>query len=112
MLNSLRAEFQVNIDGNDLPVVLNLNAFRILSQKFKVSLADLENWLSSQPLDALPGIAYCGALNHALRNGGEVKMSYEVFAAQFFDHEPNTQAVVDGLEAAFGTPEEDEAGKK
>ena len=112
MLNSLRAEFQVNIDGADHKAVLNLNAFRILSQRFKVPLAGLETWLSEQPLDALPGIAYCGVLNWALKNGTEVKMSYEVFAAHFFDHEPNTKAVVDGLEAAFGSPEEEEAGKK
>jgi len=44
MLNNMRGEFTVIIDTKNVKCVLNLNAFRLLSQKFKVGLQDLDDW--------------------------------------------------------------------
>ncbi len=111
MLNNMRGEFTVIIDTKKVKCVLNLNAFRLLSQKFKVGLQDLDVWLNKEPLEALPGLAYCAAVNAAVREGKPGPGEYEAFASKFFDADENIEAVTNGIEAAFGS-QDDEGGKQ
>jgi len=106
MLNNMRGEFAVTINDKQVECNLNLNAFRLLSQKFKVSLQGLDKWLEGEPLEALPALAYCAAMNAAVRAGKAGPGEYERFAAAFFDHEENFEAVTQGIEAAFGQEDE------
>ena len=107
----MRSEFAVTIDGKELTGVLNLNAFRLLSQRFKVGLSELDTWLGQNPLEALPALAYCGVINRAVREGVPGPGEFELFAARFFDVEENITAVSEGIENAFG-PQDEDAGKE
>jgi len=107
----MRGEFAITIQEKEIDCNLNLNAFRLLSQKFKVSLQELDTWLAAEPLEALPALAYCAALNSAVRSGTKGPGDFEKFASDFFDNEANFEAVTQGIEAAFGKDEE-ETGKE
>lgn len=111
MLNSLRGDFEIQIKGKAIPVCLNMNAFRLLTQRFKVKLADLDRFVADDALEAVPAIAFCGALNAAARKGKGLEIQWEEFAALFFDEDDNLTAMTDGLAAAFGTTPE-EPGKE
>lgn len=112
MLNLLRGDFEITIQGKAVPVCLNMNAFRLLTQRFKVKLVDLDTFVSDDALEAVPAIAFCGALNAAARKGTTLGTSWEEFAALFFDDESNIEAMTEGLAAAFGNEGKDEPGKE
>ena len=80
-MNTLRADFKLDFDGKKLPCTLNINAFRILTQKFGVKLDELDKYMNEDPMTALPALAYCGAINAAMRKGKDFKYGFDQFCA-------------------------------
>lgn len=91
-----------------MPCILNINAFRILTQKFGVKLDGLDKYMSEDPMTALPALAYCGALNASMRKGKEFKYGFDQFCAILLETPESLEALSEGLAAAFG--EEEESG--
>jgi len=112
MLNTLRGEFAVNINETEQKVLLNMNAFRLLTQRFKVGLHKLDGWLTEDPLTALPAIAYCGIENAWATRGEKFTMDFEAFCASFFADDANVELATEGLTLAFGGEGDDAPGKK
>jgi len=69
MSNKLRGELSVKINNATVPALINMNAFRLLSERFKITLGDLDEALNDDPLNTVPKIVFCGMLNHCQRSG-------------------------------------------
>ena len=69
MNNTLRGELSVKINKATVPALINMNAFRLLSDRFDITLAGIDTALSDDPLNTIPKIVFCGMLNHAQRVG-------------------------------------------
>ena len=106
MKNILKAEFQVSIGSKNFDCHLSMNAFRILGQKFGVKLSEIDKFVNDDPLTAMPALAYCAAVNSAMRKGKKVAMDFDQFAALMLDNDDSIKQVSEALAAAFGTDEE------
>jgi len=69
MSNKLRGELSVNINNTVIPALVNMNAFRLLSDRYNITLAEIDEQLNNDPLNAVPKIVFCGMLNHCQRHG-------------------------------------------
>ena len=56
--NQLRGFYEVDINGQKIPTLLNLNAFRILSEKEGIKLAEFDKQIQDNPLTGLSR-AFC-----------------------------------------------------
>ena len=104
-MNTLQAQFTVKVGGKNVKCHLSMNAFRILTQKFGVKLAEIDSFVNADPLTALPALAWCGAVNHYSRKGEEFNMGFEQFAALMLDSEESISKVTEALASAFGAEE-------
>jgi hypothetical protein len=69
MSNKLRGELSVKINNATIPALVNMNAFRLLSERYKIPLAEIDEQLNDDPLNTVPKIVFCGMLNHCQRHG-------------------------------------------
>lgn len=106
-MNTLQAKFEIKLDGDAHEAHLSINAFRILSQKFGVKLADLDKFMQEDPLTALPAIAYCGVLNAKMRKAEKFGMDFDQFCAMLLDDAESMEKLAEAIGAAFGTEEEE-----
>lgn len=67
--NKLRGELSVKVNNTTIPALVNMNAFRLLSERYDIPLAEIDTQLSDDPLNTVPKIVFCGMLNHAQRHG-------------------------------------------
>ena len=67
--NKLRGELSVKVKNTKIPALVNMNAFRLLSERYGIPLAEIDTQLSDDPLNTVPKIVFCGMLNHAQRHG-------------------------------------------
>lgn len=108
MQNTLRGAFELVVGEKTYDCNLNLNAFRILTQKYGVKLADIDSETQENPLELIPKIAYCGCLNAAIRKAEKFELDFELFAAQFLDGPEALEELSERLAEAFA-PEATEA---
>lgn len=108
-MNTLRGETTLKINKKNVKVVLNMNAFRILSQKFSVKLAELDKFMSEDGIESICAITYCGALNAAAKQNKEFEYSYDAFCAHFLDDDKGMEQVAQLISESFGPKEEGNA---
>lgn len=87
-------------------VVLNMNAFRILSQKFGVKLAAIDTYMQEEGVEAVCAITYSGILNAAARQNKETDISYDQFCALFLEDNTGMEKVSELINEVFGPAEE------
>lgn len=108
-MNTLRGETTLKINKKNVKVVINMNAFRILTQKFGVKLAELDTFMADDGIESICAITYCGALNAAARQNKEFEYNYDSFCAHFLDDETGMSKVADLITESFGPKEEGNA---
>jgi hypothetical protein len=108
MQNTMRGAFELEIDGKKYNCHLNLNAFRILTQKFKVKLSDLEKATGDNPLEIMPQIAWCGCLNAAIRKQEKFDVDFDYFAAMLLDGPEAVEFLSERIAEVFAPEAEQE----
>ena len=68
-MNKLRGELSIQINELTIPVLVNMNAFRLLSERYEITLAAIDEALNNDPLNTVPKIVFCGMVNHCQRHG-------------------------------------------
>ena len=63
--NTLRGQTSVDIGGNEHEVLLNMNAFRLMTQDRGIELGDLDDFVSKNPLEFVPTVVFWGIMNAA-----------------------------------------------
>ena len=70
--NKLRGRFDVSIDGKEIPVLVNMNSLRLLTENEKIALSDFDRD-PENPLSFVPRLLYRGAVTwHNGQEDGEV----------------------------------------
>lgn len=82
-LNSLRGAFDVKVGDKKFPCLINMNAFRLLTENEGIKLNEFEKQMQTNPLGFIPRILYWGAVNHLERSGKTSKLlpSFNTWAA-------------------------------
>lgn len=101
-MNTLRAELTIPVAGKDTKISLTLNAFRLLTQEFGITLDGIDSYMEKDPLTGLCAIAYCGAKNAALKSGEKFGMNFDTFSALILDEEDILTTLGEGLTTALG----------
>ena len=106
--NNFRGEFEVSFKNKKVPAMFTMNALRLLLKNEKVELNGFDNWVSSDPLTAVPLIAYYSVVNASIHSKKKFNADKEVFIAEMLDSgqlEIISDAIGESLSA-------DAAGKK
>ena len=111
MANKLRGELSVKVNTANIPALVNMNAFRLLSDRFNITLADLDTHLNDDPLNTVPKIVFCGMLNHCQRAGNpETSLpTFEQICA-FVCEDENTFTQITNDVLATLTPDDEKPG--
>ena len=114
--NQLRGFYEVDINGQKIPTLLNLNAFRILSEKEGIKLAEFDKQIQDNPLGFIPRVLYWGAVNWCQRTAKPVKNlpTFELFASYTCENEETLAQHAEAVARVFGLDPDDkpeEAGK-
>ena len=80
---ALSGEFEVNLNGVTLPVVLNLHALNLYLEEEGLDLSDLDTQLSRKPLRSMPRIVWAGVQTAAALKGTDIGMTFEQFSVRF-----------------------------
>lgn len=104
--NTLRGETTITIGKKTYPCKLNMNAFRIMTQTFKVKLPELDAFMNEDPLTAISAIGYCGVKAAEASEGRVFNMDFEVFCASFLEDESGIESVSSLLNSATAGEEE------
>ena len=104
--NTLRGYHEVSLDGKTFPVLLNLNAFRILSEKEGIKLADFDKQIQDNPLGFIPRVLYWAAVNWCQRTAKPTKSlpSFELWAAHICEDEETLATHAEAVANVFGAP--------
>jgi len=88
-LNSLRGAFDVEIGEKKFPCLINMNAFRLLTENEGIKLNEFEKEMQRNPLGFIPRVLYWGAVNHLERAGKSAKTlpSFSTWAAYTCENE-------------------------
>ena len=129
-MNKLQGKSSIKLGGKTLKVVLNMNAFHILTEEFGIQLEDLEKTLSGFILDSdgkpeldengepkqdnlkiangLAMVGYCGVVNAYDLQGVEFDMPWRQFKALFMEdlEEGPVQDIGELLAKVFNPPSE------
>ena len=105
--NTLRGEGTIVLNNRKQSIKLNMNAFRILTQKFNVTLTELEAFMGENELDAICAIAFCGIKAAAASKGKTYDEDYDIFCAQFLEDDKGIKVVTDLFSASTTDKEED-----
>lgn len=108
MQNTMRGAFELKVGEKVHDCNLNLNAFRILTQKFGIKLAEIDKEAQENPLETIPQIAWCGCLNAAMRKAEKFEMDFDTFAAFFLEGPEALEELSQRLVEVFA-PEDQEA---
>lgn len=63
--NTLRGQTSVTLGGQEHEVLLNMNAFRLMTQDRGIELGDLDDFVSKNPLEFVPCVVFWGIMNAA-----------------------------------------------
>lgn len=136
-MNKLQGKSTIKLNGKTLKVVLNMNAFHILTQEFGIQLEDLETTLTGTVTDengkpvldengepkqdnlsianGLAMVAFCGVTNAYDLQGVEFDMPWRQFKAFFMEDLENgpITEISELLMQVFNPPSENtEAGNE
>lgn len=102
--NKLRGRFDVTIEGKDFPVLVNMNALRLLTEKEDIPLADFDKQVQQNPLSFVPRLLYWAAVNMATRMGKTAKSlpSFELWAACICEDEDEFTRYAEKVVEVFG----------
>lgn len=103
--NNLRGRFDVSIDGKSIPVLVNMNSLRLLTENEGIALAKFDKEIGENPLSFIPRLFYWGAVNMAQRAGKTAKSipSFDVFAAHICEDEETFAGYAEKIAQVFGT---------
>ena len=106
--NKLRGRFDVSIDGKVIPVLVNMNSLRLLTENEKIALSDFDKEIQKNPLSFVPRLLYWGAVNMAQRAGKTAKSipSFDIFAAHICEDETKFAEYSEQIVQVFGGGEE------
>lgn len=106
--NKLRGRFDVQIDGKQVPVLVNMNSLRLLTENEKIALSDFDKEIQKNPLSFVPRLLYWGAVNMAQRAGKTAKAipSFDVFAAHICEDETKFAEYSEQIVQVFGGGDE------
>ena len=95
--------------GKKHDALFTMNAIRLILGGEKIKLSDFDKWLSSDPLTAIPTIAYYSVINWHIQNDKKFSANKDKFIALILD-EGNLEEITDVIGAALN-PAGDEEGK-
>lgn len=109
--NKLRGFYEVSINGKTYPTLLNLNAFRILSEKEGIKLAEFDKQVTENPLGFIPRVLYWGAVNWCQRMAKPVKNlpTFDLWAAHICEDEGTLARHAEAVAEVFGVSTPDKA---
>ncbi len=110
--NAFRGEGTIVLKKQDVSVKLNMNAWRILTKDFDVDLNKIDEFLQKNQIDAICALAYCGIQSAEASKGKAWKLGYELFCAQFLEHESNIEALTELISGTTTGAEESESGNE
>ena len=104
--NKLRGYHEVELDGKVFPVLLNLNAFRILSEKEGIPLSDFDKQVQTNPLGFIPRVLYWAAVNWCQRTAKPTKSlpTFELWASHICEDENTLAKHAEAVASVFGSP--------
>ena len=85
-----------------------MNALRLVMREEGIKLEDFDQYLSADPLTAIPTIGYFSCISEAVKSGKEVKIGKEQFIAEVIDN-GGMDIIAEALTNAMGV---DEGGKE
>jgi hypothetical protein len=111
--NTLRGRFDVDIDGKSVPVLLNMNSLRLLTEHEKIALADFDKEIQKNPLSFIPRLLYWGAVNMAARAGKTAKAvpTFDIFAAHVCEDETQFAELAEKVAEVFTGGENGKSSK-
>tara|TARA_X000001316_G_C908263_1_gene24309 strand:+ start:125 stop:469 length:345 start_codon:yes stop_codon:yes gene_type:complete len=111
--NTLRGRLDVDIDGKSVPVLLNMNSLRLLTENEKIALADFDKEIQKNPLSFIPRLLYWGAVNMATRAGKTAKAvpTFEIFAAHICEDDEQFAELAEKVAEVFTGGKAEKSGK-
>jgi hypothetical protein len=106
--NNFRGEFKIDFKNKKHDALFTMNALRLILKNEKIDLKDFDSWVSSDPLTAVPLIAYYSVVNSCVYSGKKFAADKEVFIAEILDSgqiDIISEAIADAMSS-------EEAGKK
>lgn len=102
--NKLRGYYEVVINGKTYPTLLNLNAFRLLSEKEDIRLAEFDKQVTENPLGFIPRVLYWGAVNYCQRMAKPIKglPSFDLWASYVCEDEETLAKHAESVAEVFG----------
>lgn len=103
--NNFRGEFTVTFKKKETPALFSMNALRILLKNEKLKLEDFDSWVSSDPLTAIPLIAYYSVINSQTYAGKKFSANKDLFIAEMLDNgqlEKITEAMTSAMKVEKG----------
>ena len=101
-MNTLRAELNINVAGEELPCILSMNAFRILTQDHGIKLDAIDKFIEDDPMTGLAALAHAGCKNAAALKGKKLPINFEQFAAIILDDMDSLNGISEAFTAAMG----------
>lgn len=110
LANTIRGEMELVINGKPVDGVFNNNALRLILKNEKVDLDSFEKFISENPLDSAPKIAYYSVVNKHILDGKKAKLpEMEQFIAHFFVDESNFERTIEAFQGAMGVGKGDKS---
>lgn len=110
--NPFKGEGTLKYRGKNHKVKLTLNAFRMMTAKFKVGLDDIDAAFSSDPLTTLGQMTYCGIINASIASGKKFDDDFETFCAYFYEDQQGYMQMQELFESVNPTPNEEAEGNE
>lgn len=104
--NTFKGEGAINYRGEQRKVKLTLNAFRMMTVKFRVGLDHFDNALMADPLTTIAQLTYCGLVNAGIASGNYFEDDFDTFCSFFYDDESGFTEMQELLTAVNPAPEE------
>lgn len=102
-MNSLSGKFEVQVGKESYSCHLSMNAFRLLCERENITFAQMDAFLSDQPLTAVPKVIWYGMMNHVYSTRGDVSKlpDYEYYASQLLNDVSALERYTDLISKAF-----------
>lgn len=106
MANEMRGEIRIEIGGAEHTVKFNMNTIRLMLKHAGRKLSEIQEWFSTDHLDAIMYAVFAGLQNSAESKGEKWPHDFERTAAMLGDlfmDEDEVSRIADAMLAALGT---------
>ena len=110
--NTLRGEGEITLGDKKFVARLNMNAFRIMAQRFDVQLEDLDAYMQANQLNAIAALGWCGIKAGEASYGRKFDMDFDLFCGVFLDNEDGMIAITELISGSTTGTEESESGNE